>query len=78
MLSRNVLTAARRGVASRSTVSGVRYASNLPIPPKVATPQSVQGPAGGDSARMSAVVDFYKSLPKGQAPAKRGGGIKAR
>lgn len=27
---------------------------------------------------MQAVVDFYKSLPKGQASAKRGGGIKAR
>jgi F-type H+-transporting ATPase subunit f len=27
---------------------------------------------------MDAVVGFYKALPKGEAPAKRGGGIKAR
>jgi len=27
---------------------------------------------------MQAVVDFYKSLPKGDAPSKRGGGLKAR
>lgn len=56
---------------------GVRAQSTLPIPPKIATPKSAQGP-GGSLARMESVVGFYKSLPKGQAPQKRGGGIKAR
>ena len=56
---------------------GMRYNSTLPIPPKIATPKSAQGP-GGSSARMEGVVGFYKSLPKGNAPQKRGGGIKAR
>lgn len=61
-----------------STMGSVRHASNLPLPPKIATPKSVQGPAGGDSTRMESVVEFYKSLPKGEANAKRGGGIKGR
>lgn len=56
---------------------GMRYNSTLPIPPKIATPKSAQGP-GASSARMEGVVGFYKSLPKGNAPQKRGGGIKAR
>ncbi|SNX84775.1 related to ATP17 - ATP synthase complex, subunit f [Melanopsichium pennsylvanicum] len=58
-------------------MNGVRANSTLPIPPKIATPKSAQGP-GGASARMESVVGFYKSLPKGDAPQKRGGGIKAR
>lgn len=58
-------------------MNGVRANSTLPIPPKIATPKSAQGP-GGSSARMEGVVGFYKSLPKGDAPQKRGGGIKAR
>ncbi|TKY86387.1 hypothetical protein EX895_004536 [Sporisorium graminicola] len=58
-------------------MGGVRAQSTLPIPPKIATPKSAQGP-GGSSARMESVVGFYKSLPKGDAPQKRGGGIKAR
>lgn len=58
-------------------LGSVRYNSSLPIPPKIATPNSAKGP-GGSSARMEAVVDFYKALPKGEAPHKRGGGIKAR
>lgn len=58
-------------------LGGVRANSSLPIPPKIATPKSVQGP-GGSSARMESVVGFYKALPKGDAPKKRGGGIKAR
>ncbi|EST08521.1 hypothetical protein PSEUBRA_001945 [Kalmanozyma brasiliensis GHG001] len=57
-------------------MGGVRANSTLPIPPKIATPKSASGPAG--SARMDSVVEFYKSLPKGAAPQKRGGGIKAR
>ncbi|PWN37381.1 uncharacterized protein FA14DRAFT_159456 [Meira miltonrushii] len=59
-------------------MGAVRHSSNLPLPPKIATPKSVQGPAGGDSTRMESVVEFYKSLPKGEANAKRGGGIKGR
>lgn len=55
---------------------GARLASNLPIPPKVATPAMVS--SGGSSARMEGVVGFYKALPKGQVQAKSGGGIKAR
>lgn len=58
--------------AQTARMGGVRYNSSLPIPPKIATPQSVKGP-GGSSARMDAVVDFYKSLPKGDAPQRRGG-----
>lgn len=57
--------------------SGVRFASHLPIPPKVATPKSVQGP-GGNSSRMDSVVSFYKSLPKGPATQRKGGMIKSR
>ncbi|KDN48509.1 hypothetical protein K437DRAFT_255483 [Tilletiaria anomala UBC 951] len=85
MLSRSVLSgasAARRHVLQQqarfaSSGSAGSAAPSLPIPPKVATPQSVKGP-GGSSARMDAVVNFYKSLPKGQASVRRGGGIKAR
>ncbi len=58
-------------------LGGVRNNSSLPIPPKIATPKSAQGP-GGSSERMESVVGFYKALPKGEAPQKRGGGIKAR
>ena len=75
MLSRSLVSSSAR--SAKSAPMGARFASNLPIPPKVATPKSVQGP-GGDSSRMESVVSFYKSLPKGAAPAKRGGGIKAR
>lgn len=75
MLSRSVFTSSARSV--KNAPVGARFASNLPIPPKVATPKSVQGP-GGDSSRMESVVSFYKSLPKGAAPAKSGGGLKAR
>lgn len=72
MFFRNVATVARRSAAQQ-----VRHSSSLPIPPKIATPKSVSGP-GGSSARMESVVGFYKALPKGPAPARRGGGIKAR
>lgn len=83
MLSRTFVQAGKRAAAASrassttSSVGAVRHASNLPIPPKIATPKSVQGPAGGDSSRMESVVAFYKSLPKGAAP-KRSGGIKGR
>ncbi|PWN46406.1 hydrogen-transporting ATP synthase [Ceraceosorus guamensis] len=50
---------------------GARFASNLPIPPKVATPNMVS--SGGSSKRMDTVVDFYKSLPKGESTHKTGG-----
>lgn len=49
----------------------VRLNSSLPVPPKIATPKSVQGP-GGSSARMDEVVGFYKSLPKGPTAVKKG------
>jgi hypothetical protein len=75
MLSKSLLTSTAR--SAKSAPMGARFASHLPIPPKVATPKSVQGP-GGDSSRMDSVVAFYKSLPKGAAPSKSGGGIKAR
>ncbi|UZJ51231.1 hypothetical protein CBS101457_000551 [Exobasidium rhododendri] len=75
MLSRSLISSARRVT---SAPMGARFASGLPIPPKIATPKSVQGPPGGDSTRMESVVSFYKSLPKGSASAKKGGGIKAR
>jgi F-type H+-transporting ATPase subunit f len=66
------------GAAARlMRLRGVRAHSTLTIPPKIATPKSVQGP-GGSSARMDGVVSFYKALPKGDAPQRRGGGIKAR
>lgn len=78
MLSQTLLTASRRAAPRAAAPQGVRFASNLPLPPKIATPKSVQGPAGGDSSRMESVVAFYKSLPKGSAPAKRSSGIKAR
>ncbi len=66
-----------RPSALTNQLGAVRNNSTLPIPPKIATPKSAQGP-GGSSARMESVVGFYKSLPKGDAPQKRGGGIKAR
>jgi F-type H+-transporting ATPase subunit f len=68
--------AARLARAPALAPRGARLASSLPIPPKIATPAMVS--SGGSSARMDAVVGFYKALPKGEAPAKRGGGIKAR
>lgn len=74
MLFRPLTTSAAR---SARTVGQVRFASSLPVPPKVATPSTLSGP-GGDSARMESVVNFYKSLPKGPAPKRRGGGIKDR
>ncbi|CAD6915891.1 unnamed protein product [Tilletia controversa] len=79
MIGRQITsTVARAGARSASTsASASASSSTLPIPPKIATPQSVGG-AGGNSARMESVVSFYKALPKGEAPAKRGGGIKAR
>ncbi|CAO1624112.1 unnamed protein product [Parajaminaea phylloscopi] len=49
----------------------VRLNSSLPVPPKIATPKSVQGP-GGSSARMEEVVSFYKALPKGPTAVKKG------
>ncbi|WFD36553.1 ATP synthase f chain, mitochondrial precursor [Malassezia cuniculi] len=55
----------------------VRHASGLPIPPKIATPKSVSG-GSGTSSSTEAVVNFYKSLPKGPAPEKRAVGIKAK
>ncbi|KAE8215624.1 hypothetical protein CF327_g1152 [Tilletia walkeri] len=71
-------TVARAGVRQASTsASAGTSTSTLPIPPKIATPASVSGP-GGNSSRMESVVSFYKALPKGEAAAKRGGGIKAR
>ncbi|KAE8226392.1 hypothetical protein CF319_g988 [Tilletia indica] len=72
-------TVARAGVrqASTSASAAGTSSSTLPIPPKIATPASVSGP-GGNSSRMESVVSFYKALPKGEAAAKRGGGIKAR
>lgn len=70
-------TALRQAGPSAQIARGVRFNSTLPIPPKIATPKSASGP-GGSSARMESVVGFYKSLPKGDAPQKRGGGIKAR
>ncbi|KAK0523734.1 ATP synthase f chain, mitochondrial precursor [Tilletia horrida] len=78
MIGRKLTTtvAARVGARQASTSSSAS-ASTLPIPPKIATPSSVSG-SGGNSARMESVVSFYKALPKGEAPAKRGGGIKAR
>ncbi|KAN0064570.1 ATP synthase f chain, mitochondrial precursor [Thecaphora frezii] len=76
MFFRTLQTSAR-SVARSSGAAQVRMNSTLPIPPKIATPKSVSGP-GGSSARMEGVVNFYKSLPKGNAPARRGGGIKAR
>ncbi|KAJ9475181.1 ATP synthase subunit f, mitochondrial [Pseudozyma hubeiensis] len=70
-------TALRQAGPSAQFLRGARFNSTLPIPPKIATPKSASGP-GGSSARMESVVGFYKSLPKGEAPQKRGGGIKAR
>lgn len=43
----------------------------LPIPPKVATPDSVRGPAGS-SAKLDEFVDLYSKLPKGAGPAPSG------
>lgn len=54
----------------------VRYASNLPIPPKIATPKSVG--SGSTGSNTDAVVDFYKALPKGPEPEKRATGFKAK
>ena len=60
----------------RAGAQQVRHASNLPVPPKIATPKSVgQSSAGTDT---DAVVSFYKALPKGEQSAKRSGGIKGR
>lgn len=62
--------------AVRAAPSTVRSYSNLPIPPKIATPKSVAGGPGGSNT--DAVVSFYKSLPKGDAPASRSSGFKAK
>ena len=53
----------------------VRFNSNLPIPPKIATPKSVQGE---NAANTEAVVNFYKALPKGAEPERRSSGFKAK
>lgn len=55
----------------------VRLASGLPVPPKIATPKSVSGGASS-SSNTEAVVNFYKALPKGPAPAPRATSIKAK
>lgn len=58
------------------TLRGVRFnssaaapSSSLPIPPKLLTPNSLQGP-GGNTSRMDEVVSFYKALPKGEVKKK--------
>lgn len=62
--------------AARVAGQQVRFASGLPVPPKIATPKSLSGGAG--SSNTDAVVSFYKALPKGAEPAKRSRGIKAK
>ncbi|KOS15478.1 hypothetical protein Malapachy_2548 [Malassezia pachydermatis] len=61
--------------AMRVAGQQVRHSSNLPIPPKIATPKSVSSPSGSNT---DAVVSFYKALPKGSEPEKRATGIKAK
>ncbi|PKI83578.1 hypothetical protein MVES_002440 [Malassezia vespertilionis] len=62
--------------AMRVAGQQVRYSSNLPIPPKLATPESVSGGAG--VSNTNAVVDFYKALPKGNEPQKHSSSIKSK
>ncbi|CAO1623418.1 unnamed protein product [Sympodiomycopsis kandeliae] len=70
MFSRSLNTTSR-ALARSPVAQQVRHNSSLPIPPKIATPKSVQGP-GGNSARMDEVVNFYKALPKGNVAVKKG------
>lgn len=64
-----MLAATRSRLPAVRSVAQKRFNSTLPIPPKIATPKSVQG--GGTSSRMEEVVDFYKALPKGEVASKK-------
>lgn len=70
-LARSTRTLGQQVRLNSTASSSSSGASTLPIPPKIATPKSLQGP-GGNSARMDEVVGFYKSLPKGTTTLKKG------
>ncbi|WFD44945.1 ATP synthase f chain, mitochondrial precursor [Malassezia psittaci] len=76
MIARAVSKSTPVARSMRASAQQVRHASNLPVPPKIATPKSVGQSSGG--ADTDAVVSFYKALPKGEQSAKRSGGIKGR
>lgn len=75
MIARAFSPMNKAGRMMRVAGQQVRFNSNLPIPPKIATPKSVQGE---NAANTEAVVNFYKALPKGSEPERRATGIKAK
>ncbi|WFD32177.1 ATP synthase f chain, mitochondrial precursor [Malassezia sp. CBS 17886] len=76
MIARAFSQTTQAARAVRAGGQQVRCASGLPIPPKIATPQSV---AGGESgSNTDSVVGFYKALPKASEPEMRSSGIKER
>ncbi|KAF9170800.1 hypothetical protein BGX21_000382 [Mortierella sp. AD011] len=60
------------GTVARRAYSTARAA----IPPTIGSTKAIGSPK--DAARMAKVVNFYKGLPSGPAPAARSTGYKAR
>lgn len=69
MLSAPAARSAAPRMARGFATSSVARA--LPIPPKVATPASVRGPAGSN-AKLDEFIDLYSKLPKGPGPKPSG------
>ncbi|KAF9353721.1 hypothetical protein BGX34_011409, partial [Mortierella sp. NVP85] len=58
------------------TVARRAYSTRAAIPPVIGSTKAVGSPR--EAARMAKVVNFYKGLPNGPAPAARSSGYQAR
>ncbi|KAF9574743.1 hypothetical protein BGW38_008293 [Lunasporangiospora selenospora] len=58
------------------TVARRAYSTRAALPPVLGSSKAVGSPK--DAVRMAKVVNFYKGLPTGPAPASRSSGYQAR